>query len=753
VIISFFTSIPICVPAFKPIRRSSSSAGVPIIPLVHSRVDLASEMTASDDQIRRDFERAVDHHRGKQFSEAEALYERILESRPRNGAVLNLLGVIRCQRGDFAGGISLLEQSIGIEKVRETYRNLGLALQIEGRLDDAVAAYRNACGLEPQNPEPRLELGSILLQAGRPLEALTELRAAIDIRSNLAEAHAALGETLRTLGRQEEAQAAYGVALAFKADLADAHLGIAALLLQRHRLEEALAAYLIGLKLKPDALEALAQLGCLLQELGRPEEARDAFRRAFEHEPSSFAARWHLCACHLRPLYRSEEEIDISRTGYERDLHALTQDFTPDKREGLRAAADSLCRQLPFYLPYQGRCDRNLQRTYGETVCRVMQTLHPGFAVRPPMPSLRPGKRIRVGIASSFFTQHSVWKIPTKGWVENLDKARFKLFGYYLGQCPDEASKTARTSFARLTTGPLTVERWAELIRGDELHVLIFPEIGMDGTALQLAALRLAAVQATSFGHPETSGLPSVDYYLSSELTEGTGADAHYTEQLVRLPNLGIHYTPPTPPHVDLTRADIGLRADATVYWCCQALYKYLPQHDSVFPSIAKLLTDCQFIFIDSAQGATVSDVFRDRLTHAFARHGLSMQDHCVFLTPMDFARFNAVARLSDVFLDSIGWSGFNSILESLVWDIAPVILPGEMMRARQSAAVMKMMGVTETVATDIAAYVNIAARLGLDRAWRQAVAARIRENKHKLCNDTESVRGLEDFLVRAAAR
>jgi tetratricopeptide (TPR) repeat protein len=205
-------------------------------------------MTASDDQIRRDFERAVDHHRGKQFSEAEALYERILESRPRNGAVLNLLGVIRCQRGDFAGGISLLEQSIGIEKVRETYRNLGLALQIEGRLDDAVAAYRNACGLEPQNPEPRLELGSILLQAGRPLEALTELRAAIDIRSNLAEAHAALGETLRTLGRQEEAQAAYGVALAFKADLADAHLGIAALLL-----EEALAAYLIGLKLKPDA--------------------------------------------------------------------------------------------------------------------------------------------------------------------------------------------------------------------------------------------------------------------------------------------------------------------------------------------------------------------------------------------------------------------------------------------------------------------------------------------------------------------
>jgi protein O-GlcNAc transferase len=534
-------------------------------------------MTVGDDQIRRDFERAVGHHRTKQFSEAEALYERILKSQPRNGAVLNLLGVIRCQRGDFAGGISLLEQSIGIEKVRGTYRNLGLALQIEGRLDDAAAAYRSACGLEPQNPEARLDLGNALLQTGRPLEALMELRAAIDIRPNLAEAHSALGDVLRTLGRQEEAQAAYGVALTFRADFAEAHLGLAALLLQRHRLEEALAAYLVGVKLKPDASEAFAELGRLLQELGRRDEARGAFRQAYKHEPNSFAARWHLCTCNLQVLYDSEEEIEISRAGYERDLHALARDFILDKKDEARTAADSLCRQLPFYLPYQGRCDRDLQRTYGKMVCRVMQTHHSRFAIRPPMPCLTPDKRIRVGIGCSFFTRHSVWKLPTRGWVENLDKARFNLYGYHLGQRMDEVTDAARRSFTRFTTGPRTVERWAELIRADDLHVLIFPEIGMDGTALQLAALRLAAIQATSFGHPETSSLPSVDYYLSGELMEGTDADAHYTEQLVRLPNLATHYTPPQTAHIDLTRADIGLRSSATVYWCCQALHKYLP--------------------------------------------------------------------------------------------------------------------------------------------------------------------------------
>ena len=201
-----------------------------------------------------------------------------------------------------------------------------------------------------------------------------------------------------------------------------------------------------------------------------------------------------------------------------------------------------------------------------------------------------------MGIASGFFSQHSIWKIPTKGWVENLDKTRFKLYGYYLGQHADEATETARKSFSQFMTGPLTVERWAELIRGDDLHVLIFPEIGMDGMSLQLAALRLAAVQAMSFGHPETSGLPSVDYYLGSELMEDTGADAHYTERLVRLPNLAIYYTPPPTALVDLARADIGLRSNATAYWCCQSLHKYLPQHDIVFPRIAELVNDCRFI-------------------------------------------------------------------------------------------------------------------------------------------------------------
>src|SRR6185312_6421819 len=114
-------------------------------------------------------------------------------------------------------------------------------------------------------------------------------------------------------------------------------------------------------------------------------------------------------------------------------------------------------------------------------------------------------------------------------------------------------------------------------IGADAPHVLIYPEIGMDPMAARLAALRLAPVQCSSWGHPQTSGYPTIDHFLSSAAMEAEGADAFYSERLVRLPGLSTAYTPlPGAPAV-VGRADLGLREDAVVYWCGQSLQKHLP--------------------------------------------------------------------------------------------------------------------------------------------------------------------------------
>ncbi len=68
----------------------------------------------------------------------------------------------------------------------------------------------------------------------------------------------------------------------------------------------------------------------------------------------------------------------------------------------------------------------------------------------------------------------------------------------------------------------------------------------------RLAAQRLAPVQCVAWGHPQTTGMPTMDHFLSSELMEPQDAAANYTEQLACLPNLGLYYVPDDRPALPL---------------------------------------------------------------------------------------------------------------------------------------------------------------------------------------------------------
>ena len=200
----------------------------------------------------------------------------------------------------------------------------------------------------------------------------------------------------------------------------------------------------------------------------------------------------------------------------------------------------------------------------------------------------------------------------------------------------------ARQHCHRFIEGPRSLAEWRDIIAADKPHVLLYPEIGMFHQVAEIAALRLAPVQCSYIGHPQTSGYPTIDCFLSGELIEPADGDAHYSEKLIRLPNIGFHYEPPEIAPATVTREELGLRAAATVYWCPQSLFKYLPQHDAVFPRIAREAGDCQFVFIKHSGAAAVTELFQSRLEKAFAAAGLKASDHCVFLAGMELSRFTA---------------------------------------------------------------------------------------------------------------
>jgi predicted O-linked N-acetylglucosamine transferase (SPINDLY family) len=145
--------------------------------------------------------------------------------------------------------------------------------------------------------------------------------------------------------------------------------------------------------------------------------------------------------------------------------------------------------------------------------------------------------------------------------------------------------------------------------------------------------------------------------------------------------------------------------------------------------------------------------MFQKRLKESFATFGLQSDDYCVFLPPLEPQRFVAAIGQCDILLDSIGWSGCNSTLESLPYDLPIVTISGALMRGRHSMAILKMMGVAETIAQTLDDYVSTAVRLAHDLPWRIWIKSKMAKQKYILYRDRSCISGLESFLSQAADR
>jgi len=720
------------------------------------------------------------HEQGR-LAEAERLYAAVLAVRPDHFDALQMMGLVKLAAGQPAEALRLVAAAMSARKPSpQVLLNHGLILDALKRHQEAVESFDQAIKLKSKYAEAHNNRGATLTTLGRNEEALESCRKAIAIKPDYAEAHYNAGTALRALGRYDEALKSFDRALALQPKYFKAHNNRGNVLEALNRIDEALACYdralalapdftearnnrgrvllgldraddaienfTIALRLNPGDAEAWYQRGRLLLDLSRNDEAAADLAQALALQPGHAEARIAACIAELPVVYTDESEIPRRRAAYEQKLCALSKDVDSGLLQGNLIKA--IGAKQPFLLAYQGGNDRELQQVYGEMIARIVARQFPP-APLPPPPA--PGEPIRVGIVSGFFFRHSNWKIPMKGWISQLDRSRFHVTGYYLGIIHDEQTDVAAGMCDRFVHRTLDTEGWRREILADAPHVLIYPGLLMDISSLQLAAQRLAPVQCNSWGHPETSGLSTLDYFLSSDLMEAPDAEAYYTEKLVRLPNLSIYYEAVAGEPVSVTRAELGLRPSATVFWSAQSLYKYLPQHDDVFVRIALAANDCQFVFLRHFGGSHITQVVRERLTRAFAAAGLRADNYCVFLDRLSQSKFVAAAGLSDIFLDSIGWSGCNSALESLPQNLPIVTMPGAMMRGRHCAAILQMMGVTETIADTIDDYVAIAARLANDPEERQALRERMKASAHKVYRDRACITALEDFLERAA--
>ena len=678
-------------------------------------------------------------HRLRDDQQALPLLRRAAELEPRQPAFAINLGLVLCELGRPAEALPVLEQARRhTPSVPELFDLLGQVQQQLGHLPAAIEHYEKAVALRPDFPFALNNLGCTYSLTGRLPEAIQTLEKAQRLEPRSPMIWTNLGRACRLAGQTAKAGDCFRAALALDPGNPEATLGQARLLEEGAQLDEALLLCQQALQRRPGQVPLLLQAGALQRSRGQFAAAQECWTKALAAAPGHFPAWWQAKLA-LPALYRSEDEMTALRAGWLRGI----QETEAALAGGRFHPAGITLTHTNFPLHYQCQNDREAQALYGRVVTCVAEIQTAGAALTlPPRPA--GGRKIRVGFVSAFFNLHTVFKL-FQGWITHLDREAFETHVFHLNDQRDKATDFLAQHATTLTAGALSLPAAARAVAGAGLDLLIYPDIGMDALTQMLAALRLAPVQCQAWGHPVTSGLPAMDYFLSSDLMEPEDAQAHYHERLVRLPGLSIRYPEPDSA-VAIRPSGLPDGDGAVLFVCLQSLFKLLPLQDRLTARIAARVERSRFVFIRHASPA-LTDLYRGRLEEALRAAGVNPAGRLIFLPPLNYGEFLGLARAADVILDSAGWSGGNTTLEALSFARPVVTLPGEFMRGRHTAAILRQIGVTGTVAASPDDYVNLAGRLAEDAGWRKEIGEQMRHQKHLAYNDDTPIRGLEEFI------
>ena len=607
------------------------------------------------------------------------------------------------------------------------WKILGVALQVQGK--DALQAMVRAAELLPADAEAQFNLGKVLKDRGRVEDAVASYRQAVAANPAYAAAWNNLGNALQELGRAEEAIASLRQAIALRPDDAVAHNNLGNALKATAQWEAALDSFRRALAIHPSYVEALCNLGNLFAQAGQPGEAIRWLEQATAVRPD-FAAAHAMLSGALRDLGRLVEARGRARRALElnpglddaRRAFSLAQAYLSDYREVVGESDAALALNPDSKLVWENRLysfsyhpELSAEEIFSEFVRWGNRCPDPGSNFSGHDRSS--DRRLRVGYVSPDYRSHTsrfyFWPL-----FANHDRDAIELYAYSNVQREDGHTAEFKALFEHWRDiSRLDDRHAAELVRRDGIDILVDCCNHMRDDRLGLFALKPAPVQVTWLGAAWTTGLKAVDYVLFDPFLAPEGTLAR--ETIIRLPHCFVAYRPPQET-AELV-APPCLHNPGITYIYSGRTERLNHRSFRVWGEILQAQPDSRLILDYAA--------FADPPTQAYYRqllagHGIAPERLTLRRSANIFAGLND----ADIMLDCFPHSGGTMLFDALWMGLPALTLAGRPPLGRIGTSLMSNLGLTEWVAQSESDYVARALALSADRAALAELRAGMRD-------------------------
>lgn len=445
---------------------------------------------------------------------------------------------------------------------------------------------------------------------------------------------------------------------------------------------------------------------------------------------------------------------DQTLTNYNKIINNI--DKLIDKCDFKIELATKLYTSLPiyhfYYLVYAGFNNKILY----QKVSTLFKKICPDLVYKSKSLENNTNSKIKIGFISNLlFQNHSVCK-DRIGIIKSLiNDSRFDVYLFGNNKESEQIYIDRIGSFKNRIYIPKDIKESREIIESYNLDILVYPEIGMDFFYWILAHSKLARVQINTWGHSETSGIDTIDYYISSEYYEDSEAQENYSEKLIRLKSLSTYYYSLT--HFDYYHTIINtdretklfyfnFPTNCNLYGIFQTAFKY--HYDNMI--IIKKLLEKDPKAIVVILGLTGNQIrfgkfLEDTLGYQVNRVRLFDR----LITP----KYHKLISCIDVVLDSYPFGGCNTSLDSFNFNKIVVTLPSNKINGRFTLGFYKKMGIMDPVATDIDDFIYKACNFASDKTLRIQIENKIKDKKDLLFEEKISVETWKEMLLNVTVK